>query len=51
MILKNVEWQKQEDVYVVIIRKLCQNTPECDKAKQTELEKLKYVNAYTEVAD
>ena len=37
---ENVEWKKQ-DVNVVIIPNSCQNTPECDKAKQIELEKLK----------
>ena len=42
---------KQEDVNVVIIPKSCQDTPECDKAKQIELEKLKHFNTYTEVID
>ena len=42
---------KQEDVNVVIIPKSCQDTPECDKAKQIGLEKLKHFNTYTEVID
>ena len=35
----------------VIIPKSCQHTPKCDKAKQSELEKLKNFNACTEVID
>ena len=45
---ENVEQKKQEDVNVVIITKSCKNTPECDKAIQIDLEKLKHFNIYTE---
>ena len=47
---ENVKLQKQ-DVNVDIISKSSQNTPESDKAKQIELEKLKHFNAYTEAID
>lgn len=55
--LEDVEYEKLDDItqqaeaYLALVPKQDQKTPECDKAKQVELAKLKEFDTYDEVQD